>query len=52
MMPKKKVAVRILLDRVGQPVEIGNRLEALETEEKKRNPDYKVPDTITPVTTR
>ena len=41
-MPKKKVK-RIEMDKVGKPVELLERVKSLEAEEKKRNPDYKVP---------
>ena len=43
-MPKKKKIKRIEMDKVGKPAEIIARLESLEAEEKKRNPDYKVPE--------
>ena len=42
-MPKKKIK-RIEMDKVGKHAEVIARLESLEAEEKKRNPDYKIPD--------
>ena len=41
-MPKKKIK-RIEMDKVGKPAELLARVEGLETEEKKRNPDYRIP---------
>ena len=41
-MPKKKIK-RIQMDKVGKFAEVMERLESLEVEEKKRNPEYKVP---------
>ena len=41
-MPKKKIK-RIEMDKVGKTAEVIARLESLEAEEKKRNPEYKVP---------
>ena len=46
-MPKKKIK-RIEMDKVGKPAEVIARLESLEAEEKKRNPDYKIP-TVKPI---
>ena len=43
-MPKKKPIKRIEMDRVGKSAELLERVKGLEAEEKKRNPDYKIPD--------
>ena len=42
-MPKKKTIKRIEMDKVGKPAELLERVKGLEAEEKKRNPDYKIP---------
>ncbi len=44
-MSKKKLVPRIQLDKVGKPVEVIARIAALEAEEVKRNPEFRVPDT-------
>ena len=41
-MPKKKIK-RIEMDKVGKSAELLERVKGLEAEEKKRNPEYKVP---------
>ena len=52
MAKKKPVIPRIQLDRVGKPAEVVARIEALEAEEKKRNPEYKVPEAVKPTIDR
>lgn len=51
-MSKKKPVPRIQLDKVGKPAEVVARIEALEAEEKKRNPEFKVPKIATPAVGR
>lgn len=43
-MPEKKQIKRIKMDKVGKSAELVDRIKSLEAEEKKRNPDYKIPD--------
>ena len=43
-MPKKKQIPRIQLDKVGKPTAVIERIAALEAEEVKRNPQFKMSD--------
>jgi len=40
---RKPKIKRIEMDKVGKPAELLERVKGLEAEEKKRNPDYKIP---------